>query len=336
VVAGGELTMTRLPFDAIPSQLGHLAVVTGASGGLGYETTLALALAGAEVILAGRNEARGHAALASIRAQHSSANIRFEMLDLASLESVANFADRVLAECRPLDLLINNAGVMSLPTRQVTADGFEMQFGTNYLSHFALTAQLLPLLCVSGRARVVSLSSIAHRRGAIHFDDLQGARAYSPWRAYSQSKLAMLMFALELQRRSDAQGWGVMSNAVHPGWAVTELINNGPGSNGKRGWTWYLSALLAPLLSHSAAAGARPTLLAATSSDAVGGAYYGPDGFQELKGAPTLAKVMPQAQDAEAAARLWQQSLQLTGVSWERTLRDMRNPRANPLTQVAS
>jgi NAD(P)-dependent dehydrogenase (short-subunit alcohol dehydrogenase family) len=295
----------------IPSQRGKLAVVTGANSGLGYETALALAQAGGEVILAARSASKGQDALAQIRKLSPQANVRLELLDLASLASVADFSKRLLAEDRPLDLLINNAGVMALATRQSTADGFEMQFGTNYLGHYALTAHLLPLLRRASAPRVVSLSSIAHQQGRIDFDDLQGERLYRPWKAYSQSKLAMLMFALELQRRSDAQGWGLMSNAAHPGYARTELIPNGPGG---RGWFWKFSTLMQPLISHSAAAGALPTLYAATSPDARASGYYGPNGFQGLKGPPAPAKAMRKAHDAAVAARLWDVSAQLTGV----------------------
>jgi len=298
----------------IPSQRGKLAVITGANSGLGYETALVLAQAGGEVILAARNASKGRDALAQIRALSPQANVRLELLDLASLASVADFSKRLLAEGRPLDLLINNAGVMALATRQITADGFEMQFGTNYLGHYALTAQLLPLLRRAPAPRVVNLSSLAHRQGRIDFDDLQGERLYRPWKAYSQSKLAMLMFALELQRRSDAQGWGLMSNAAHPGYARTELIPNGPGANG---FLWKVSTLMQPLISHSAAGGALSTLYAATSPDAKASGYYGPDGFQELKGGPAPARAMAKARDAAVATRLWDVSERLTGVAFK-------------------
>jgi len=298
----------------IPSQYGKTAVITGATGGLGYETALALASAGATVVLTGRSDAKGRTALEWIRAEFPKARISYETLDLASLASVADFAARFAAAYPSLDLLINNAGVMALPKRQFTADGFEMQLGTNYLGHYALTANLLPLLRRAHRPRVVNLSSLAHRSGAINFDDLQSARSYTPRKAYSQSKLAMLMFALELQRRSDAAGWGLMSNAAHPGYARTDLIANGPGASGL---LWQLNKSLRPLMSHSAAAGALPTLLAATSAQAKAGGYYGPNGFYELKGPPAPAKIMPHAKDAVVAARLWDISAALTGVSFE-------------------
>jgi NAD(P)-dependent dehydrogenase (short-subunit alcohol dehydrogenase family) len=298
----------------IPTQGGKLAIVTGATGGLGYQTAMRLAQAGAEVVLTGRNEAKGHEAIAKIRNQFPAAKINFEALDLANLASVADFARRFAATHASLDLLINNAGVMALPTRQTTADGFEMQFGTNYLGHYALTARLLPQLrSARQQPRVVNLSSIAHRTGLIQFSDLQGERLYSPWKAYNQSKLAMLMFALELQRHSDAAGWNLMSNAAHPGWARTELFANGPGA----GLLAFASQLAAPLFSQSAESGALPTLFAATSPQAKGGGYYGPNGLNELKGPPAPAWIMPQAGDKAGAAKLWEMSQQLTGVSFE-------------------
>jgi NAD(P)-dependent dehydrogenase (short-subunit alcohol dehydrogenase family) len=297
----------------IPPQRGKLAVVTGATGGLGYQTALGLAQAEAEVVLTGRNDAKGREAISKIRKQLPDAKISFEVLDLANLASVADFAQRFATAHSSLDLLINNAGVMALPTRQTTADGFEMQFGTNYLGHYALTAQLLPLLRSAHQPRVVNLSSIAHRTGFIHFSDLQGERLYSPWKAYNQSKLAMLMFALELQRRSDTAGWNLMSNASHPGWARTDLFANGPGF----GLISLASQFAAPLFSQSAESGALPTLFAATSPQAEGGGYYGPNGLYELKGPPAPARIMPQAMDKAGAGKLWDVSQQLTGVAFE-------------------
>jgi len=305
--------MTNWTIADIPPQRGKLAVVTGATGGLGYQTALGLAQAEAEVVLTGRNDAKGREAISKIRKQLPDAKISFEALDLANLASVADFAQRFATAHSSLDLLINNAGVMALPTRQTTADGFEMQFGTNYLGHYALTAQLLPLLRGAHQPRVVNLSSIAHRTGFIHFSDLQGERLYSPWKAYNQSKLAMLMFALELQRRSDAAGWKLMSNASHPGWARTDLFANGPGF----GLISLASQFAAPLFSQSAESGALPTLFAATSPQAEGGGYYGPNGLYELKGPPAPARIMPQAMDKAGAGKLWDVSQHLTGVSFE-------------------
>ena len=303
--------MSGFTISDIPSQIGKRAIVTGANSGLGYETVLALANTGADVILAARSEKKGSEALAKIRALSPQAKVRLELLDLSSLASVADFSGRLNAEGQPLDMLINNAGVMALRQRQTTGDGFEMQLGVNYLGHYALTAQLLPLLHRAPAPRVVNLSSLMHRMGKIHFDDLQLEHGYTPNKAYGQSKLAMLMFALELQRRSDANGWGLMSNAAHPGYARTELISNGPGSTG---FMWYLSRLLEPAVSHSAAAGALPTLYAATSPKAKASGYYGPDGFSELKGSPAPANISARANDVAPAARLWDISEKLTGV----------------------
>ncbi|MDB5977101.1 MAG: family NAD(P)-dependent oxidoreductase [Nevskia sp.] len=296
----------------IPSQAGTLAVVTG-TGGLGYETALALAGAGAEVVIAGRSQAKGQDAVRRIVERHPRAAVRFKTLDLASLDSVAEFSGCLTAEDRPIDLLVNNAGVMATPRRHTTADGFELQFGTNYLGHFALTARLLPLLRRSRVPRVVNLASLVHRWGVIDFDDLQGQHRYRPNAAYAQSKLAMLMFALELQRRSDAAGWNLRSNAAHPGFARTELIANGPGTDS---FAVKLSLLLMPLMSHSAADGALPTLFAATAADATGAAYYGPRNRLELKGPPGTAVIGRQARDVAVAARLWERSGELTGAHW--------------------
>jgi NAD(P)-dependent dehydrogenase (short-subunit alcohol dehydrogenase family) len=295
----------------IPPQSGKLAVVTGATGGLGYETALALARAGAEVLVTGRNAEKGRAAIEGIK--RAMPSVRFAMLDLASLASIRAFAASLLANGRPLDLLINNAGVMDLPTRRLTEDGFELQFGTNHLSHFALTALLLPLLRKAQAPRVVNVSSLAHRGGKIDFSNLQAERKYDSWAAYQQSKLANLLFTFELQRRSDAYGWGLMSNAAHPGYARTELIPNGPGTGGLKG---IGAKVLGSFMSHSAAAGALPTLFAATSPEAVPNGYYGPNGFYELKGPVAPAKVFPQAKDEAVARKLWEVSEQLTGVKW--------------------
>lgn len=298
----------------IPDQSGRLAVVTGATGGLGLETALALAGAGAEVVLAARNPGKGREAVALIRARHPQANVRFEQVDLASLASVNAFADRLLAAGRPIDILVNNAGVMALAKRQTTADGFEMQFGTNYLSHFALTARLLPLLAAA-KAHVVQLASIAHKGGRIRLDDLNYERGYRPWPVYQQSKLAMLMFAFELQRRSDAAGWGLTSVAAHPGYAHTDLIANGPGQSAGGLYRWGVG-VFERLAGHSPAAGALPTLMAATAPDATPGGYYGPQGWQDLKGPPGPAEIRPQALDRAVAAQLWSRSEQLTGLAF--------------------
>nr|WP_295236254.1 SDR family oxidoreductase [uncultured Brevundimonas sp.] len=297
----------------IPDLSGRLAIVTGATGGLGLETALVLAGKGAEVVLAARNSDKGAEAERLIRSRHPNAAVRFDLLDLASLASVQAFAERHLATGRPIDILIDNAGIMALPTRQTTVDGFEKQFGTNYLSHFALVGRLLPLLTAT-KARVVQLSSVAHRSGHIRLDDLNYQTHYSPWPVYQQSKLAMLMFALELQRRSDAHGWGLTSVAAHPGFARTDLIANGHA--GKPGLFARGARLLEAVLSHSAADGALPILMAATLPDPTPGGYYGPTGFQEMKGPPGVAVIKHKARDADVARRLWTESERLTGVTY--------------------
>lgn len=302
--------MVQWSFPHIPSQRDRTSIVTG-TGGVGFETALALARAGGDVILAGRNSEKGDAAVARLQAAVPHARIVFEPLDLASLASVNAFSQRILGRLRQLNVLINNAGVGSPPRRGETADGFELQFGTNYLGHFALTARLLPLLRQSESPRVVNLSSLTHRGGAIDFDNLQSEHGYKPLRSYAQSKLATLMFALELQRRSDVGGWGLMSNAAHPGYARTDLIANGPG---EKSLTGIAIKLIAPIFSQSAADGALPTLYAATSPDAKGGSYYGPDRLFENKGHPAPAKIAPQALDVAVAKRLWEVSEQLTGL----------------------
>jgi len=306
--------MTKWTASEIPSQTGRLAVVTG-TGGLGFEDALALARAGAKVIIAGRNAQKGADAVAQIRQAVPAAKVTFEQLDLASLKSVAAFAQRLQQQHERLDLLINNAGVMVPPTREQTADGLELQFSTNYLGHFALTAGLMPLLRKGTDPRVVSLSSIAARQGRINLDDLQSQRGYVPMQAYGQSKLACLMFAFELQRRSAAGKWGITSLAAHPGIARTDLLNNAPGRSSPmalaRSMLWFMF--------QPAAQGALPTLFAATAPTASPGAYYGPGGLGETRGFPALSKTPPQALDVAVAARLWQESEQLAGISFPST-----------------
>jgi NAD(P)-dependent dehydrogenase (short-subunit alcohol dehydrogenase family) len=294
----------------IPSQAGKLAIVTGANSGIGYETALELARAGAQVVLAVRNKEKGLSAALGIAKQIPGAKVIVELLDLASLASIASFAARIAENHAQLDILINNAAVMALPTRQTTQDGFEMQFGVNYLGHFALTAQLLPLLRNAKAPRTVQLSSIAHRSGQIDFGDLQGTN-YQPWKAYSQSKLAMLIFALELQRRGDAHGWNILSAAAHPGVARSELIANGPGRAG--GVLRQIGAsLFLALAAQSSAAGALPSLLAATSPEAKPGTYYGSTRFNETRGPAGIAEIKPQALDLNTAKKLWEVSEALT------------------------
>jgi NAD(P)-dependent dehydrogenase (short-subunit alcohol dehydrogenase family) len=306
--------MTTWTTRDIPDQSGKLAVITGATGGLGLETALGLAGAGAEVVLSGRNPTKGRSAEALIRKQYKNANVRFEVADLASLASVTNFADRMISAGRPIDILVNNGGVMALRERGTTADGFETQFGTNYLSHFALTGRLLPLL-KPAKARVVQLSSIAHRQGKIRLDDLNYSQGYKPFPVYQQSKLAMLMFAIELDRRSAANGWGLTSVAAHPGIATTDLVANGP-SVGANVFVRTIIPIAERILGHSAAAGALPTLMAATMPGVKGGQYFGPQGWLELKGPPGPGKIEKHALDAGVGSQLWEASERLTGVTF--------------------
>jgi NAD(P)-dependent dehydrogenase (short-subunit alcohol dehydrogenase family) len=306
--------MTPWTIADIPAQVGRTAVITG-TGGLGYETALALARAGGHVILAGRNSSKGAAAIARIRTSVPHALVRFQRVDLASLQSIAEFGAGLRSGLDSVDLLINNAGVMTPPQRQTSADGFELQFGTNFLGPFALTAQLLPLLRRGRGARVVNVSSIAARGGAIDFEDLQAERRYTPMVAYRQSKLANLLFSLELQRRSEAGAWGVSSIAAHPGVSRTDLIPNGAGRVSVAG----LFRTLLWFLFQPASQGALPTLFAATSPSAQGGAYYGPNTFWETRGTPTLVQLPAKAVDARAATRLWDVSERLTGVSYPTT-----------------
>ena len=303
--------MTKWTASQIPSQTGRTAVVTG-TGGLGYEDALALARAGARVIIAGRNTQKGAEAIGRIQAKSRSSKVWFEQVDLASLESVERFSVRLREQTDTLDLLINNAGVMVPPKRLETRDGFELQLGTNYLGHFALTGHLMPLLQKGKDPRVVTVSSIAARQGAIDFDDLQALHAYDPMPVYAQSKIACLIFAIELHRRSVAGGWGVTSIAAHPGVSRTELLLNSPGRT-----HLSLRFRLARMMFQPPWQGALPTLYAATSHEAKPGGYYGPDGPAELRGYPAPSKVPARAADADTAVRLWNVSADLTGVTFD-------------------
>jgi NAD(P)-dependent dehydrogenase (short-subunit alcohol dehydrogenase family) len=296
----------------IPSQKGRIVLITGGTSGMGYEDALALARAGADVIIAARNPERGAEAIARIRESVPDAKVQFEAVDLANLSSVSALAQRLQSKLPRLDVLINNSAIMAPPERGTSADGFELQLATNYLGHFALTGLLVPLLRQSQDARVVSLSSIAATRGAMNFDDLQFERKYDPYAAYAQSKLAVLHWAFALQRRSDAENWGIRSMAAHPGVAVTELVARGPGLESEFGQRWAKDRDAY----HSAAQGALPTLYAATAVQAVGGAYYGPTGDDERRGPLGFAKTPPAANAQADAERLWAISEQLTGVTY--------------------
>jgi NAD(P)-dependent dehydrogenase (short-subunit alcohol dehydrogenase family) len=281
-------------------------------------------MAGAEVTLAVRNRVKGEAAIASITGELPQARVELGDLDLGSLASIAVFADKQVREDRPLHILINNAGVMMPPKRLTTDDEFELQFGGNYLGHFALTAQLLPLLRSAKTSRVVNLSSIYARSGRLDWNNLQAERSYRPGRAYGESKLAMLVFARELNRRSEEAGWGILADAAHPGATITNLQTTGPlqghDPGGFRARTVRLQYKV-PGLYQNVDQGILPALFAATSPDARGGEYYGPSGFQELTGGPAPASVPRRALSRADAARLWTLSEGLTGVSFP-TLQD--------------
>jgi NAD(P)-dependent dehydrogenase (short-subunit alcohol dehydrogenase family) len=303
----------------IPDQSGRLAVVTGANSGIGFETAKALAIAGAEVVLATRSAEKGEAAAAEIRAAAPRAVVRREALDLSSLDSVAEFAEGRHRDGRALDLLVNNAGIMAVPRRMLTADGFELQLGTNFLGHFALTARLLDLLRAATSPRVINVSSSAANMGRLHLDDLQLERGYSAWGAYAQSKLANVVFALELDRRSRAGDWGLLSAASHPGASRTNLVTTGARTGGGgRSAVEVLMKLLGsvPGVTQSAAEGALATLLAATDAEVRGGDYYGPSRHLGMVGPPAPARLPRRALDQQAAAALWTAAESLTGVGW--------------------
>ena len=295
----------------IPTQTGKVALVTGATSGIGLATAAALARAGATVIMAGRNIAKGASALRTVGATSGSAV--FERVDQSDMADVRRFAAAIRDRYRRLDILVNNAGLLAPRARQTTCDGFELQFGVNTLSHFLLTAELIPLLRAVPHARIVWVTSLVHRYGRIAFEDLQGARHYGAYAAYAQSKLAMLMFALELRRRSAAIGSGLVSVAAHPGWARTDLFAGDPGSGAGRPVQRAMLRALQPFLSHSAEAGAAPLILAATAPDLLGGSYLGPTGFLETRGPPGVARIAKHARDRDVAARLWSAAAALTG-----------------------
>lgn len=299
----------------LPSQRGQLAFVTGANSGVGFQAALALARAGASVILGCRNRAKAEAAQARIRAAVPAAQLELADLDLARLDSVRAAAARFLDSGRPLDLLINNAGVMALPERCTTPDGFELQLGTNHFGHFALTGLLLPAVLAAPAARIVTVSSIAHRGATLDFGNLNWEHGYKPWPAYRRTKLANLLFAFELQRRLARVQAPAVSIAVHPGVSNTNLFNAGPGQGG--GLIAKIVPLFIPLVAQSEAQGALPTLYAATASDVHGGAFYGPDGWRQMRGFPVEVRPEPQAQDEALATRLWDVSEEATGVRYE-------------------
>lgn len=300
------------PWDKtqIPTLTGKTALVTGANSGLGYEITLALAEKGAHVIMACRNLDKANQAAANIRKQVANAVLTIKELNLSDLASVRRFATEIQPQLTKLDLLINNAGIMAIPERQ-TADGFEMQFGTNHLGHFALTAFLLqPLLATPG-ARVVSVSSGLHENATINFADLMGKQGYDKWKAYGQSKLANLLFAYELQRKFVKAGMQAISVGAHPGYAATNLQSGGESFIER-----IAMAAGNRLLAQSAATGALPILYAATARDVNGCDYIGPTGFQGMRGAAGKVRSNAESYNEEIATKLWNISIELTGVTY--------------------
>ncbi|BBX50068.1 SDR family NAD(P)-dependent oxidoreductase [Mycolicibacterium poriferae] len=294
----------------VPDQTGRVAVVTGANAGLGLETAAVLAERGARVVVAVRDLGKGEKAVGEIRRRTPNADVALQQLDLSSLASVRTAADELRAAYPRIDLLINNAGVM-YPPKQTTADGFELQFGTNHLGHFALTGLLLDHLLQVEGSRVVTVASIAHNiQAGIHFDDLQWERSYNRVAAYGQSKLANLMFTYELQRRLAATQTPTVAVAAHPGISNTELMRHIPGS-GLPGFS-----ALAGLVTNSPAVGSLATLRAATDPAVRGGQYYGPSGFRELVGHPVLVQSNRQSHDTDVQQRLWSVSEELTGVKF--------------------
>jgi len=301
--------MATFNLDKIPSQKGRIAIVTGANIGLGFETALGLAKKEMTVILACRNIDKAKAAKQNILKRVPKANLEIIQIDLSKLDSVRNFVKNYLEKHQQLDLLINNAGVMA-PPFSLTEDGLELQMAANHFGHFLLTGLLLKTILASPNSRIVSLSSIAHRSGKINFDDLQSKKKYSAIKAYSQSKLACLMYGYELQRRLDATGHtSTISTIAHPGASNTNLAQHLPK------WAMVLFGFLAPLFSHSAEAGAQPTLWAAIGK-ADGGDYFGPTKFREMKGKAGKVGSTPLSKDKEIAKKLWEISEKLTGITY--------------------
>jgi NAD(P)-dependent dehydrogenase (short-subunit alcohol dehydrogenase family) len=300
--------MTNWTTNDIPDQTGRTAVITGANTGLGYETAAALAAKGAHVVLAVRNTDKGQAAADLISRRSPGASVAVQQLDLTSLESIRAAAEQLRAAHDSIDLLINNAGVMFTP-RSTTKDGFELQFGTNHLGHFAFTGLLLDHIVAAPGSRVVTVSSVGHRfaRNGIRFDDLQWEKDYSRVGAYGQAKLANLMFTYELQRR--LRGTGTIAAAAHPGGSRTELTRNLPPLLGA------VTKLAEPLF-QPAEMGALPQLRAATDPGVIGGQYFGPDGFGEQRGYPVVVASTRVSHDTAAQKRLWTVSEQLTGVTF--------------------
>ncbi|WP_336361400.1 oxidoreductase [Haladaptatus sp. ZSTT2] len=308
------MTDTGWEVTRMPDLTGKTAVVTGANSGLGFETARAFAQKGAHVVLACRSVERGQAARDEIADAHPDASLEVLELDLADLSAIHWFANALKERHDRLDILVNNAGVMHPPHR-TTKNGFELQFGVNHLGHFALTGLVVPLLTKAKAARVVTLSSFFQRQGRLDFEDLQSEDDYDRYRAYAQSKLANLLFAVELQRRFDEAGCDVLSVAAHPGWAATNLQSHGVSMDGGR-FRPLVYRLLNHLLAESPAYGAVYVLYAATAPDVVGGRFYGPSRFFEMRGPPTELP-LPAVAETDATVGLWQASESFTGVQYD-------------------
>ena len=315
----------RWSADDVPNQGGVVAIVTGANSGIGLEAAHALAERGARVVLACRDASKAARAREEIRAAHPTGEAEVLPLDLASLASVREAASRFLASHERLDLLVNNAGIMAVPLGQ-TRDGFELQFGTNHLGHFAITGLLIERLLATPDSRVVTISSGGHRMGRIDFEDLHWRRRYGRWRAYGRSKLANLLFTYELQRRLERAGATTIAVAAHPGVSATNLGRRAPGEPGA--WVERVIRPINDLWTQSAAMGALPTLRAATDPNVRGGEYYGPAGRGELRGPPVRVSSSQLSHDPEVARRLWEVSLEQTGVRYE-SLAPRAVPRAS-------
>jgi NAD(P)-dependent dehydrogenase (short-subunit alcohol dehydrogenase family) len=302
--------MSNWTADNIPDQTGRTFVVTGANSGLGYVTARELARHGARVVMAVRNETKGKAALEQLLAGQPRAAVEVRHLDLADLDSVRAFADGITADDVPVDVLVNNAGVM-MPPRQLTKQGFESQFGGNHLGHFALTGLLFDRLRAGKDARVVTVSSSLHKRGSIHFDDLNGEKKYSPTAFYAQSKFANVLFGLELDRRLRAAGIPIRSVLAHPGYSATNLQTSGPTGIAKQ-----LMRVANKLVAQDVDMGALNQLYAATDPGAQSGQFIGPQGRSESRGFPTVVQPIESAKSPETAQRLWDVSEELTGVRY--------------------
>ena len=307
--------MSSWTIDDIPDQSGRVVLVTGANSGLGFQTARALARRGARVLMGCRDATRAQRALDTIKDEQPACAAEIVPMDLASLASIRAAADDVRSRAGQLDILVNNAGVMAIPRRE-TADGFEMQFGTNHLGHFALTGLLLSRLFETPGSRVVTVSSNGHKMGWMRFGDLQGEKRYWRWPAYAQTKLANLLFAYELQRRLEASGAKTISVAAHPGYAATNLAAVGPEMSGNK-LMGRITRLGDRLVAQSDLQGALPQLYAATAPDVKGGEYFGPDGIGEFRGGPKRTRSTRRSHDRDAARRLWEISEDLTGVRYD-------------------